>query len=415
MNKNRIHIIGGGINGLCTAWYLVKEGFEVTIIDGSNLTDGTSFGNAGMIVPSHFLPLPTPGAIKNGLKWMLDKKSPLYIRPRLSFDLMQFLWGFVSSAKQEKIEKGSKVLLELNQRSKDLYEEISIELGHTIHFEKKGLLMLYNTLKQEEEEKELAHMAQDLGLSAQILTPSELQSLEPETQPIARGGLLFPGDAHLNPGILMQKLLVKLKQKGVEILDNTQVKNIECNDKKALAVITSRGKIPVEEVIVAAGIWTKYLVKDCGINLNMQDGKGYSITTENDRVNLRIPTILSEAKVAITPMGPDLRIAGTMELSGLSKDINYSRVKTMLDSIEHYYENFPVDEEAKKDIWVGYRPMSFDGIPYIGKSKKCTNLTIATGHGMMGLSLGAVTGKIVKDLILGGEQDIKLDSLHIDR
>jgi D-amino-acid dehydrogenase len=415
MSKNRIHIIGGGINGLCTAWYLVKEGYEVTIIDGSNLTDGTSFGNAGMIVPSHFVPLPTPGVIKNGFKWLLDKKSPLYIRPRLSFDLIQFLWGFVSSAKQEKIENGSRVLLELNQRSKNLYEELSNELEHTIHFEKKGLLMLYNTLKQEEEEKELAYMAQELGVSAKILNPSELQSLEPETQPIARGGLLFPGDAHLHPGILMQKMLVKLKQKGVEILDNTQVKTIECNDKKASSIITSQGKIPVEEVVVTAGIWTKYLVKDCGIKLNMQDGKGYSITTENDRVNLRIPTILSEAKVAITPMGPDLRIAGTMEISGLRKDISYPRVKTMLDSIDNYYAKFPIDEEAKKDIWVGYRPMSFDGIPYIGKSKKCTNLTIATGHGMMGLSLGAVTGKIVKDLILGNEQDMNMDSLGIDR
>lgn len=416
MKKKEIYIIGGGIIGLCTAWYLVKEGYQVTIIDKNNFTDGTSFGNAGMIVPSHFVPMATPGVITQGLKWLLNSKSPFYVKPRLNADLIQWLWYFYKSANNRQMQAAMPVLYEFNERSKELYRAIAAENNFDFSYEEKGLLMLYKTQKQAKKEVELAEQAHQLGIKAELLDIQALHRLEPEMDFDVLGGIYFPEDAHLYPNQFIAQIISALKAHNVEFISNKEIVDFKIKGTKIDALIDKSGEnIPVKEVLITAGSWTGLLVKKVGIKIHLQDGKGYSVTLKEPSIRPRIPTILSEAKVAITPMGDDLRIGGTLELSGLSPKISQNRVQGILESVPNYYQNIslPTIETAK--VWKGYRPCTPDGLPYIGKSPNLSNLTIGTGHGMMGLSLGAATGKILSELLTGQNPMLEVRPFRLNR
>lgn len=392
-------IIGGGVVGLCAAWYLHREGVEVTVIERGHFTDGTSHGNAGMIVPSHFIPMATPGVITQGLKWLLDSKSPFYVRPRLNLDLMQWLWQFYRSANDGQVRAAMPVLFEFNEWSKHLYKEMADEAGIACRFEEKGLLMLYKTPHQARDEADMAEKAIDLGLQADILSPRQLKVLEPDMDFDVLGGLYFPGDAHLHPNQLMQALRTRLEAAGVQFRGGTTITDLVVRDRKVTTLVTDAGQhIPAESVILTAGSWTAQLLRKTGIKMLLQDGKGYSLTYSNLPVRPRIPTILTEARVAITPMGDDLRIGGTLELSGLDAGIHINRLRGILESVGHYYRNLSFAYSPDLPVWKGYRPCTPDGMPYIGHFPHIDNLITGTGHGMMGLSLGAATGRLLCQL-----------------
>ena len=416
MKGNKIHIIGGGIIGLCAAWYLKKAGCEVTVIDKNDFSDGTSFGNAGMIVPSHFVPMATPGVIMQGLKWMLNSQSPFYIKPRMNVALIQWLWHFARSANAQQVAKSIPILYEMNEKSKWLYREMTSENHFDFGFEEKGLLMLYKTKKQAAEEEEIAKKAHQLGMNAEILDKKGLQNLEPDIDLDVLGGIYFPGDAHLYPNHLMTQLVTRLKQSGVSFVSNTSICDFKTEGSAIKALLTTENiAIPIENVLISSGSWTGVLLKKGGIKIHLQDGKGYSITLKKPKVRPRIPTILSEAKVAITPMGQDLRIGGTLELSGLSQNINQKRVQGIIESISKYYRNVEVPFNKETRIWKGYRPCTPDGMPYIGQSDNLSNLFVGTGHGMMGLSLGAVTGKLLSEIITDQQPIIKTEPFRLNR
>lgn len=416
MKTDKVHIVGGGIIGLCAAWYLHKEGCEVTVIDKNDFSAGTSFGNAGMIVPSHFVPMAAPGVITQGLKWLLNRKSPFYIKPRLDTDLVQWLWHFYRSAKSAQVEAAMPVLFTLNEQSKLLYKTLAAENDFNFGFEERGLLMLYKTHQQQEEEEKLAKHAHQLGLAAEVLDPIGLKQLEPEMELDVRGGIYFPGDAHLYPNQLMAQLTHRLKQLGLTFLSNNSIVDFSVQGAKIQSLITANGdRIPVENVLLTSGCWTGDLLKKAGIKIHLQDGKGYSITLEKPAVRPRIPTILTEAKVAITPMGNDLRIGGTLELSGLSRQISTKRVQGILASVPDYYKNLPLPDQDITKVWQGYRPCTPDGMPYIGSSPQLSNLFVGTGHGMMGLSLGAVTGKLLSELMTGQKPMLSVAPFRLDR
>lgn len=400
MSKKSIHIVGGGIIGLCTAWYLLKEGYQVTIIDKGDMKNGTSHGNAGMIVPSHFVPMASPGVITQGLKWLLDSKSPFYVKPRMNLSLFQWLWSFYRSSTKEKVNTAMPILYAFNERSKELYKEISEENHFDFSYEEKGLLMLFNSEKQAQKEEKLAAEAHKIGIKTDLLNYNQLAKLEPEMDLEALGGLYFPEDAHLYPNQFIAQLITVLKQNGVQFINETSIIGFKTtNSKISFLIDKNRNEIPVDNVLLATGSWSAYLLKKLGIKLLLEDGKGYSITLNQPKIRPKTPTILAEAKVAITPMGDDVRIGGTLELSGLSNKIDTNRVKGIVESIPKYYKNWSVPYPHESGVWKGYRPCSPDGLPYIGKSNKVENLYIGTGHGMMGLSLGPATGKILSEII----------------
>lgn len=411
----KIVIIGGGIIGLSCAHYLQKSGHQVTIIDKGNLTDGCSFGNAGMIVPSHFIPLASPGMIAKGIRWMFNSKSPFYVKPGLNGDLIKWGWEFYKHANAKHVEKSISPLKELSLLSKAEYQKWFKELDFDFGYHERGLLMLYQNAHTEKEESETAELANKIGIEARVLNSQQVQDLEPDVRVTARGGVYFPGDAHLTPRALVQGLITNLKAQGAQILEQTSLIKIQLENNHIKKIIASSGEILCDELILAAGSWSGEIAKQLSISLPMQAGKGYSFTLPNVEKNVRIPSIFLEARVAVTPMGNALRFGGTMEIRGVDHSINMNRVRGIVESIPKYYPDMNVSLPKAETIWHGLRPCSPDGLPYIGRSKKFNNLIYATGHSMMGLSLAPATGKVVAEVVNEQQPGIYLDAFNPER
>lgn len=414
MQKN-ILIIGGGIIGLCCAYYLRKEGHQVTVIDQSDFKQGASFVNAGYITPSHIIPLAAPGMISKGIKWMFNSASPFYIKPRWDTDFFRWAWYFHKSSTREKVAKAVPVIKDINIISRALYSDMlaSGDLGD-FHWEQKGLLMLYKTDKAAEEELHVAELAKAQGLEVEHLNSKELQELEPEVDIAAKGGIYYKCDAHSTPTEIMPKLINWLKTNGVILKSNEVVQRVSTQGGKLKQVQTNTSAYSPDEVVVAAGSWSQELAKKLHLNLWVQAGKGYRIDVHRP-AKITIPAILIEAKVAMTPMNGFTRFAGTMEFSGINTIIRPQRVEAISQAAKAYYPAVEIQSQEKQEAKSGLRPVSPDGLPYIGKSHKYSNVTFATAHAMMGWSLGPATGKLVSELISDHKVSMDISAFHPDR
>ncbi|MFW0737162.1 NAD(P)/FAD-dependent oxidoreductase [Flavobacterium sp. T12S277] len=397
----RVSIIGGGIIGLCSAYYLAKEGYEVTIFDQSPMDDGCSYGNAGMIVPSHIIPLAQPGMIAQGMKWMFDSQSPFYVKPRLDANLIKWGLQFYKHANEKHVEKAMPALRDLSLLSKELYQDFARE-NNSFFYEEKGLLMLYKTDKVAHEMFHEAREAEKLGLQVDYLSAAAIAKLENGTKTDVLGGIHYKGDAHLYPQKFMQFIKEELKRLKVEIHSGTTVQDFVFDHHKITKVVTDKGTFATDEVVLAAGSWSPSLAKKLSVSVSILPGKGYSFTLKDKNHKPSIPSILCEGKVAVTPMNNDIRFGGTMEIThtGDTK-INKNRLQGIINSINEFYPEMQVEMPENKDTWFGFRPCTPSGMPIITRAKKVVNLTFATGHAMMGLSLAPATGKIITEIISG--------------
>lgn len=408
-----IGIIGGGIIGLSSAYYLVKSGHQVTIIDKGDLTDGCSFGNAGMIVPSHFIPLAAPGMISKGIRWMFNSKSPFYVRPRLEPGLLRWGFQFYKHSNKNHVKRSAPALRDLSLLSRSLYFQLSKELPFDFEYHERGLMMMFQSKEAEHEETETAHAANDLGIEARVLSAEEIQVMEPDVKINVRGGVYFPGDTHMTPHKLVAGLIAHLKTLGVVFITSAEVEDVTMKARRIESIRAGGKDLSFDEYILSTGSWSGIMAQKFRLTLPMQAGKGYSFTLNNVAKNIRIPSILLEARVAVTPMGNNLRFGGTMEIGGINHDINPNRVRGIVDSIPKYYPEMKVEFPTK--IWHGLRPCSPDGLPFIGRTISVENLVVATGHSMMGMSLGPATGKIVNDLIAGSKPAVDISMFNVER
>jgi len=413
MSKNII-VIGGGIIGLCSAYYLQKEGHQVTVIDKSDFTSGASFVNAGYITPSHFISLAAPGMITKGIKWMFNSESPFYVKPRLDLDFLKWTWAFKKSATVEKVEQSIKPIKDINLFSRDLYETMKTSTDFNFHYEQKGLLMCYKSDEVGEEEWEIGERGIKEGLKVENLSSEAVNKLEPKAGLNIKGAVYYHSDAHMTPNYFMPEMINYLKTEGVTFFSNENVLDIEISNKSISKVITDKQALTCDEVVLAAGSWSPLMTKKLGLKIPIQAGKGYRINV-NRETNISIPAILCEAKVAVTPMDGFTRFAGTMEVAGINHNVNPKRVNAIAKAAKSYYSNLEISENEKIQASCGLRPCSPDGLPYIGKSSKCKNLTIATGHAMMGWSLGPATGKLVSEIISDKKTALDLSPFHPDR
>ena len=399
--SKRIIIIGGGITGLSSAYYLNKEGHQVTVIDKSDITTGASFVNAGYITPSHIIPLASPGMIAKGIKWMFNSASPFYLKPRWDPDFFRWSWYFNKSSTKAKVAKAIPVIKDINILSRGLFEDIyaSGDLGE-FQLENKGLLMLYKTDKAGEDELEVARKARFLGLEVKSLDNAALKKLEPNVKLDVKGAIHYECDRHTTPTEFMPKMLKHLLNAGVIIKTNEEVLEIATSAGHITEIKTSMASYKADEVVMAAGSWSGRLSKLLAVKLPLQAGKGYSINVTKP-TGISIPAVLMEAKAAVTPMQGFTRFAGTMEFSGINDTIRKERVEAIANAAKSYYPGIEINREDKSNAKSGLRPVSPDGLPYIGKSKSYSNLVFATGHAMMGWSLGPVTGKLVSEIIDG--------------
>lgn len=408
-------IIGGGIVGLFSAYFLQKEGIEVTIIDRTDLQDNCSTGNAGMIVPSHIIPLAAPGMITKGISWMFSSKSPFYIHPRLDYKLLQWCLLFFKSANQKQVEKAIPFLKNLSLLSKALYLNFKDEHPEAhLALQEKGLMMVYQTEAVEKEEVEFAHLARKYGLEAEVLTPSDIRNVEPNLEVKAKGAVLFPGDAHLDPGALYSFLKTYLEEKGVKILASTQVLGFEKSGGKVSSILTDKGSITAEKILLCGGSWSGELAKMLNFSLPMMGGKGYSFLQDN-QPEIKQASILTEMKVAVSPYGEQIRFGGTMEIAGTNQSINMNRVKGIFESINRYYPDFQAKFPKPENIWKGLRPCSPDGLPYIGFAPGYSNVLVGSGHSMMGISLAPATGKLLAELHQQKDNSIEIGGFEVGR
>jgi D-amino-acid dehydrogenase len=419
MVQKPIVVIGGGVIGLFSAYYLLEAGERVVIIDKSSGEEGCSFGNAGMVVPSHFIPLASPGMIEKGLKWMLDSESPFYVKPRVSLELLKWGLQFYKNSNQKHVDRSVPILRDLGLMSKSLYHDLAQKFDYS--YEEKGLIMYCKKQSTLDEEAHVAELANKIGIEAKVLGRLEIHALEPQIKPDVAGAVYFPGDAHLNPTELIETLKRYLIEKGVVIKNNSELVGVQSDGDSITSLeILSNDRsenIEADKVVLAAGSWSGVLGKMLKLSLPMQAGKGYSVSkSQLPNKEIFIPNILVEARVAITPMsGRFVRFGGTMEIGGLDSTINMNRVRGIIKSVPEFFPNYTLDLPKKEEVWYGFRPCSPDGLPYIGKSANYKNLFINTGHAMMGISLAPASGKLVAQLVANENLEMGIEGFSPQR
>jgi D-amino-acid dehydrogenase len=346
---------------------------------------------------------------------MFNSSSPFYMKPRWDIDFFKWSWYFHKSSTDAKVAKAIPAIKNINLLSFDLFRGMksSGDLGD-FQLEKKGLLMLYQTQKSYDHEMQVAKKADFLGLEVKELNKEEVAQLEPNIKINAEGAIHYECDGHTTPTEIMPKLLQYLISVGVVIKANEEVTDISNSNQKITSIKTSKATYDADEVVLAAGSWSGELVKKLKIELSLQAGKGYRINVERP-TGITIPAILMESSMAVTPMQGFTRFAGTMEFSGINTIVRKERVNAIANGAKRFYPEFEISQEEREAAKTGLRPVSPDGLPYIGKSKNFSNLTFATGHAMMGWSLGPATGKLVAEIIEDKKTSMDIAAFHPDR
>jgi D-amino-acid dehydrogenase len=414
--SRHVVIVGGGVIGLCTAWFLAARGHRVTVLERSPQGhEGCSFGNAGLLSPSHFVPLAAPGTIRLALRWMLSPESPFWVRPRLNWDLLTWGWKFYRASTAAHVERSAPLLRDLNLASLHAYEELAAGSENDFGLVERGVLMLCATEHGLEEEARTAEMAHRLGMQAEVFDAKGAAALEPGLRLSVAGGVLYPQDAHLSPMRLMASLTQRLAGAGVDVRRECEALGWHVHGARIEAVRTREGEVAGDEFVVCGGSWTPGLVRELGLRLPLQAGKGYSLTLPRPRQKPTRGMILIEGRVAVTPMGEALRFGGTMEIAGMSQDVRPGRVRGLVKSVVRYLPEFTPEDFREIQPWCGLRPCSPDGLPYIGRFARTVNLSVATGHAMLGVSLAPITGRLIAELLSGEAPSIPLEALSPDR
>lgn len=398
--------MGAGIIGLTCAERLIRSGHGVTVVDAlGRERDGASFGNAGIIVPSHFVPLAAPGVVRQGLRWLLDRRSPFYVQPRLDRDLLAWGLAFMRSANARHVSRAAPVLAALNLQSRRLYEALIERVGTRTELNGKGLLILCRTERALDEELDVARRAEALGLRVDVLDASTTRA-RIGTDVDVVGGCHFLDDAHVSPAFLMADLQDYLSTHGVEFAWGWGGVRIDTSRGGVRVSDDANRSIVADAVVVAGGAGTNALLAPLGVHLPLQGGRGYSFMVPLDEPDApRVPAILAEARVAITPLVPGgMRVGGTLEIVPPTAMPSPARVDGIASSAAQYFPRLGsaiVAARKTADVWSGFRPCTPDGVPYIGRLRQHPDVIVAAGHAMMGVSLAPVTAEIVGALVDG--------------
>ncbi|MCW5936673.1 MAG: FAD-dependent oxidoreductase [Fimbriimonadaceae bacterium] len=389
----RAAVIGAGIVGLFSAHELTRAGWQVSLYDAGAAAPLCSRGNAGMLVPSHIVPLAAPGVLDQVFTWLLDPHSPFRLKARPDIDLWRWARLFLAHCTQEHVKTAAPLLMQLGARGRRLWSEAAESLPFPFGFHERGLLMLCRTEDGLEEEAEAAMHARELGIEAEILAHRGLTALEPFAGHKAVGGVFYPGDAQIDPPLLTDGLRAHLAETGVEFVAE-QVGEV--------------AEVQGDVVVLAAGAWTEQLAKGLGIRMPLQGGKGYSFELARGELQTRIPSLLLEDRVAVTPMADRVRIAGTLELVGTDLSVDARRVEGLHRALPRFYAASV--RPPLSCTWSGLRPCSPDGLPYIGQIPG-TRYLVATGHGTLGVSLAPLTGRLIAQMADGRPTDLETGPL----
>ena len=400
-----VAVIGGGVIGAFSAYYLRENGWPVTIIEQDTFGSGSSHGNCGLIVPSHILPLNSRENLTCGLKWMLKKDAPLRISPR--FDPARFKWmlQFVGNCRPTAIRRSTAGLAALMQGAIDDYRRIIEKESLACGWELQGALHAFMSRKGFTDHRATASVIGRYGVKAQALDTAAAVRREPAVSDRIAGAWFHPQTAHLRPDALMAAFKGVLADAGVRILEQAKVTGFLAEQGRAVAALTGRGPVTADTFVVSAGAWTPLLARPLGCAIPIQPGKGYSVTFDRPAPGPSIPCIFEEARVVATPWKNGFRLGGTMEFSGYDDRLNAARISPLIAAAAHYLR--PMDWAGAREAWCGWRPMTPDSLPVIDRSPRLKNVLIAAGHNMLGMTMAPATGRLVAELVSG-------DPPHVD-
>ncbi len=412
--KTDVLIIGGGPVGLSCAYYLLRSGRKVMIIDAKEIGKGSGSGNAGHIVPSHIIPLAAPGVMTSALKWMLDPAhSPFGMKVSLDPNYLSWLLKFVLACSDANVQRSIKPLNDLGQLSAKNFAQMIADEKFDCSYQEKGLLFLYKTEEAFSGGKHEGEFMQQHGIPVSVYDKTKIHAIEPAALDDVIGGVHFTGDSHLNPAVFLHLLRERVRALGAEMYENTPVTGFESVGEKVRVVKTSQGAFEAEQVILAAGALTPSMARDLKLNIPIQPARGYSLTMSANKQMPSHALILGERRIAVSPMGEILRFTGRLEVGNYSMEPNPLWIKRLENSAREYLR---LDEKLDiKETWAGLRPTTPDGVPIIGRSPHHSNLVLATGHAMLGLSLGPGTGQVAAELINGKETAFDLRPMRLER
>ena len=416
MAEPDVLVVGGGIIGVCTAYYLARGGAAVTLLEEHQVGGpmASSYGNIGLLVPSHSTPVASPSVISRGLRWLFNPESPLYIKPRLSADLAHWLLRFRAACTAERCAAAEPILRRWQMASLELFAELAAELPAEVNFERKGGLFLYRGERSWEEAVATVRAEQEDGIDVAVVEPAELRTLVPGLLPSVVGAVHYRGDGRIIPDRFVRALAAAATEHGAVIHQHATVFGLERRGATVRAVHTSLGTMHPRTVVLATGSLSPRLGRDAGLRIPVQPAKGYSITVRRPATCPDIPLHLHDERVVITPFGADrMRMGGTLELAGDDRSVNLRRVAAVRRAVPRYLAG--MEELEVLEIWRGMRPLSADSLPILGRPRGLDNLVLATGHGMIGVSLGPATGRAAAEVVLGEPPSLDLSLFRADR
>lgn len=398
-DSRSILIVGGGVIGMSTAYELASRGAKVTVLDQGAPGFGCSYGNAGWITPCFAMPLPMPGMFLKSIKWLLDPLSPLHIQPRPSLLLARWLYRFLTAMNEPQMKRSVKALVDLSKYSLDFYMNLEHLTKSKTHFEQKGLLMVSRTDEGLASAINEMNLVAEQGIPGQLLNETQLREFEPSLQGKLKGGVYFSKEAHAEPLKIVEAFRAGALAQGVEIVSGTEVYDFEMQGSKIKSVLTTKGTFTADVVVMATGSWSNRIGKRLGLKVPILGGKGYSIIVPKFENAPRVPIMIVEKKIAVTPRDSTVRLAGTLELVHEDYSITIKRLNNILKGSREF---LPIPENVEiKEVWRGLRPCTPDGVPLIGFSKRVPNLFYVTGHQMLGLQSAPGSARVAADLLLG--------------
>jgi D-amino-acid dehydrogenase len=398
-NDSDALILGGGVIGLACALYLLRAGRSVTVLEQGSAGAACSHGNCGTITPSHAMPLAMPGMIAQALRWMLKADAPFRVAPRLDFALIEWLLQFARRCNWSDFKRVTASKAPLLRFARQAIEQLVLAEKLDCEFETTGTLNVYRDSAAFDKSTWLPQTLRDCGMPVEVLDGAQCRAREPALNDSVIGGYLNAGDAHLRPDRYAAELARVVAEKGGRILESTRITGFRVEGDRVASVATTRGDFAGRDVVFALGAWSPRMARQLGLRIPIQPGKGYSITYTRPSCCPRIPLTLKERAVCVTGWGSGYRLGSTMEFAGYDDSLN----RTRIDALRRGAAEYLIEPEGRQVIeeWFGWRPMTYDDLPILGRAARMQNLVLATGHGMLGVTMSAATGALVADLVCG--------------
>jgi D-amino-acid dehydrogenase len=406
-------VVGAGVVGVCAAYYLAKRGHKVTLVDREPIKTGASTGNAGIIALGH-PPLPRPGLVWKTIKWMLNKGSPLYVPPRIDFGLMKWMWDFRKACTADHFHHCMRILAEWGWATGRCWDQLIEDERIECEYRTAGWLDVFRTKEGMEHGLHEAELLRQYDYEVNILSGDELRRRESCFRPEIVGAAHYTDSRFVSPNTFMTQLANCVQNMGVEFISNGEVRRLLVRDGRFSAIELADGRtLHADAIVLAAGVWTSQLAHTIGINVPMQAGKGYHVNLTAPDPCPSIACVLNETYVAVNPMNGGLRLAGTVELSGINHQIIQRRVDMLSEGARNYLHG--IEKTQILSSWCGLRPCTADGLPVIGWAPNVGGVFIACGHAKYGLAYGPITGRVASECILDGKPSLDLSAMRVDR